>query len=104
MEAKRKTKVIGVSVDSVQDHEKSAFRWTSVAATTEGRNGSATSRPLPGGSPGRFPDHRRHQSLTVAKAYDMLPADFYLPAEGRTPASRPRCARSISSGRTRRCG
>ena len=24
--------------------------------------------------------------LTVAKAYDMLPADYYLPTEGRAPA------------------
>ena len=37
------------------------------------------------GRAGRFPDHRR-RDLTVAKAYDMLPADYYLPTEGRTPA------------------
>ena len=26
------------------------------------------------------------RDLTVAKAYDMLPAEYYLPTEGRTPA------------------
>jgi alkyl hydroperoxide reductase subunit AhpC len=53
---KRKTKVIGVSVDGVSDHEK----WKRDIDDT---------------------------SLTVAKAYDMLPAEYYLPAEGRTPAN-----------------
>ena len=66
--AKRNTKVIGVSVDSVADHEK----WK--------RDIQAF-----GGAPADFPIID-DSSLTVAKAYDMLAADYYLPAEGRTPA------------------
>ena len=66
---KRGTKVIGVSVDSVQDHEK----WE--------RDIEAF-----GGAPADFPIID-DTSLTVAKAYDMLPAEFYLPTEGRTPAN-----------------
>lgn len=66
--ARRGVKVLGVSVDSVQDHEK----WK--------RDIEAV-----GGASADFPiiDDRE---LTVAKAYDMLPADYYLPGEGRTPA------------------
>ena len=67
--AKRKTKVIGVSVDSTADHEK----WQ--------RDIEAF-----GGAPADFPIID-DTSLTVAKAYDMLPADYYLPSEGRTPAN-----------------
>ena len=66
--AKRNTKVLGVSVDSVGDHEK----WK--------RDIEAF-----GGAPADFPIID-DSSLTVAKAYDMLPADYYLPTEGRTPA------------------
>ena len=66
--AKRHTKVIGVSVDSVQDHEK----WK--------RDIEAF-----GGAPADFPIID-DSSLTVAKAYDMLEAEYYLPTEGRTPA------------------
>ena len=66
--AKRATKVIGVSVDSVQDHEK----WK--------RDIEAF-----GGAPADFPIID-DSSLTVAKAYDMLEAEYYLPTEGRTPA------------------
>ena len=66
---KRNTKVIGVSVDSVADHEK----WK--------RDIEAFS-----GAPAEFPIID-DTSLTVSKAYDMLPADFYLPTEGRTPAN-----------------
>lgn len=65
--AKRKTKVIGVSVDSAADHEK----WK--------RDIEAFA-----GSPADFPIID-DASLTVAKLYDMLPADAYLP-DGRTPA------------------
>lgn len=65
--AKRKTKVIGVSVDAVDDHQK----WK--------RDIEAY-----GGAPADFPIID-DTSLTVAKAYDMLPADAYLP-DGRTPA------------------
>ena len=67
--AARNTKVIGVSVDSVEDHGK----WK--------RDIEAFS-----GSPADFPIID-DTSLTVAKAYDMLPADYYLPTEGRTPAN-----------------
>lgn len=66
--AKRKTKVLGVSVDSVQDHEK----WK--------RDIEAF-----GGAPADFPIID-DTSLSVAKAFDMLPAEYYLPTEGRTPA------------------
>ena len=66
--AKRNTKVIGVSVDSVTDHEK----WK--------RDIQAF-----GGAPADFPIID-DSSLTVAKSYDMLAADYYLPTEGRTPA------------------
>jgi thioredoxin-dependent peroxiredoxin len=66
--AKRGTRVIGVSVDSVQDHEK----WK--------RDIEAF-----GGAPADFPIID-DSNLTVAKAYDMLEADYYLPTEGRTPA------------------
>jgi len=65
--AKRNTKVMGVSVDSVQDHEK----WK--------RDIEAF-----GGAPVAFPI-LDDTSLQVAKLYDMLPADAYLP-DGRTPA------------------
>jgi alkyl hydroperoxide reductase subunit AhpC len=66
--AKRGTKVIGVSVDSVQEHDK----WKHDIEAF-------------GGAPADFPiiDDR---SLTVAKAYDMLQADYYLPTEDRTPS------------------
>ncbi|NEY89985.1 peroxiredoxin [Tabrizicola oligotrophica] len=66
---KRNTKVIGVSVDSVADHEK----WK---RDIEAFSGVAADFPI-------IDD----VSLTVSKAYDMLPADYYLPAEGRTPAN-----------------
>ncbi len=66
--AKRKTKVIGVSVDNVADHEK----WK--------RDIQAF-----GGAPADFPIID-DTSLTVSKAYDMLPSDYYLPTEGRAPA------------------
>jgi alkyl hydroperoxide reductase subunit AhpC len=64
--ASRNTKVLGVSVDSVSDHEK----WK--------RDIEAF-----GGAPADFPIID-DASLTVAKAYDMLPADTLLP-DGRTP-------------------
>ncbi|MFO7748156.1 MAG: redoxin domain-containing protein, partial [Orrella sp.] len=64
---KRNTKVMGVSVDSVEEHHKWMRDIESVA-----------------GAPANFPiiDDR---SLAVSKLYDMLPADAYLP-DGRTPA------------------
>jgi alkyl hydroperoxide reductase subunit AhpC len=65
--AKRGTKVMGVSVDSVDDHQK----WK--------RDIEAFA-----GVPADFPIID-DTSLQVAKLYDMLPADAYLP-DGRTPA------------------
>ncbi|MCC1496488.1 peroxiredoxin [Alcanivorax sp. 1008] len=66
--AKRKTKVMGVSVDNVEEHVK----WK--------RDIEAFS-----GAPADFPIID-DTSLAVSKLYDMLPADAYLP-EGRTPAN-----------------
>ena len=64
---KRNTKVMGVSVDSVEEHMK----WKSdIEAVAK--------------APANFPIID-DTSLAVAKAYDMLPADAYLP-DGRTPA------------------
>lgn len=63
----RNTKVMGISVDSVDDHMK----WK--------RDIEAFA-----GAPANFPIID-DTSLTVAKLYDMLPADAYLP-DGRTPA------------------
>jgi alkyl hydroperoxide reductase subunit AhpC len=65
--AKRNTKVMGISVDSVEDHQK----WKKDIAAFAG-------------VPADFPIID-DTSLTVAKLYDMLPADAYLP-DGRTPA------------------
>lgn len=64
----RNTKVIGVSVDKVSEHEK----WSKDIETVSG-------------APASFPIID-DTSLTVAKAYDMLPADAELPTEGRAPA------------------
>jgi len=66
--AKRKTRVIGVSVDNVEDHQK----WKHDIEVF-------------GGKPADFPIID-DTSLKVAKLYDMLPADAYLP-DGRTPAN-----------------
>ncbi len=64
---KRNTKVMGVSVDSVEEHQK----WK--------RDIEAFA-----GAPADFPIID-DTSLQVAKLYDMLPADAYMP-DGRTPA------------------
>lgn len=64
---KRKTKVMGVSVDSVEEHHK----WK--------RDIEAFA-----GAPANFPIID-DTSLAVSKLYNMLPADAYLP-DGRTPA------------------
>jgi len=63
---KRNTKVMGVSVDSVEDHLKWKKDIESFA-----------------GAPADFPIID-DTSLKVAKLYDMLPAEAYLP-DGRTP-------------------
>jgi alkyl hydroperoxide reductase subunit AhpC len=65
--AKRGTKVMGISVDGVEDHKK----WKTDIETF-------------GGAKAGFPIIA-DEDLVVAKAFDMLPADAYLP-EGRTPA------------------
>lgn len=65
--AKRGTKVIGVSVDGVEDHKKWKGDIEKVA-----------------GTPAEFPIIA-DDGLEVAKAFDMLPAEAYLP-DGRTPA------------------
>lgn len=65
--AKRNTKVMGVSVDNVDDHQK----WK--------RDIEAFA-----GCPADFPIID-DTSLKVAKLYNMLPAEAYLP-DGRTPA------------------
>ena len=65
--AKRGTKVIGVSVDGVEDHKKWKGDIEKVAGTTAD-----------------FPIIA-DDGLEVAKAFDMLPAEAYLP-DGRTPA------------------
>ncbi|QFU00517.1 Selenocysteine-containing peroxiredoxin PrxU [Halomonas sp. THAF5a] len=64
---KRGTKVIGVSVDGVEDHKK----WTNDIASFAGCDVG-------------FPIIA-DEDLKVAKLFDMLPAEAYLP-DGRTPA------------------
>lgn len=63
---KRDTKVIGVSVDGVEDHKK----WKNDIETV-------------GGAKPGFPIIA-DEGLEVSKAFDMLPAEAYLP-DGRTP-------------------
>ncbi|HKL46614.1 MAG TPA: peroxiredoxin [Roseovarius sp.] len=64
---KRGCKVIGVSVDNVEDHRK----WKGDIETV-------------GGAKAGFPIIA-DDGLEVSKAFDMLPAEAYLP-DGRTPA------------------
>jgi alkyl hydroperoxide reductase subunit AhpC len=65
--AKRGTKVLGVSVDGVEDHKK----WKGDIETV---GGATASFPIVADS-----------GLELSKAFDMLPAEAYLP-DGRTPA------------------
>ncbi|WP_420858048.1 redoxin domain-containing protein [Marivivens marinus] len=65
--AKRDTKVMGISVDSAEEHVK----WK---ADIEGFAGAKAGFPIIADT-----------DLAVAKAFDMLPAEAYLP-DGRTPA------------------
>jgi len=65
--AKRDTKVIGISVDGVEDHRK----WK---GDIESYAGAKAGFPI-----------IADEDLTVSKLYDMLPEDAYLP-DGRTPA------------------
>jgi alkyl hydroperoxide reductase subunit AhpC len=64
---KRNTKVIGVSVDGVDEHA----RWIGDIETVAG---AEVGFPI-----------IADDGLAVSKAFDMLPAEAYLP-EGRTPA------------------
>jgi len=64
---KRGTKVMGVSVDGVEDHKKWKNDIEKVGGATAG-----------------FPIIA-DDGLDVSKAFDMLPAEAYLP-DGRTPA------------------
>jgi alkyl hydroperoxide reductase subunit AhpC len=66
---KRNTKVIGLSVDPVDDHN----RWLEDVRSV-------------GGYPVTYPIIGDHD-LAVAKAYDMLPADAGDSSEGRTAAN-----------------
>jgi alkyl hydroperoxide reductase subunit AhpC len=63
---KRDTKVLGVSVDDVEEHKK----WKVDIETA-------------GGAKAGFPI-AADQDLAISKAFDMLPAEAYLP-DGRTP-------------------
>ena len=65
---KRNAKIIGLSIDSVDDHK----RWSKDIEETQG---AAVNYPMIGD-----PD------LKVAKLYDMLPATASGEAKGRTPA------------------
>lgn len=64
---KRGTKVLGVSVDGVEDHKK----WKGDIETV---GGATASFPIVADS-----------GLELSKAFDMLPSEAYLP-DGRTPA------------------
>ena len=72
---KRDTKVIGLSVDGVEDHVK----WKE---DIEGYAGAKAGFPI-----------IADEGLAVSKAFDMLPADAYLP-DGRT-ASDSQSVRSV---------
>jgi alkyl hydroperoxide reductase subunit AhpC len=65
--AERKCKIIGLSVDPVDDH----LRWLQDITDV---TGGVVSYPLIG-----------DPNLTVAKLYDMLPSDAGTTSEGRTP-------------------
>ncbi len=66
--AKRNTKVIGLSVDPVTDHQ----RWSKDIEETQGH---AVNYPMIG-----------DPELNVAKAYDMLPENAGTTSQGRTAA------------------
>ncbi len=66
---KRNTKLIGLSIDPVDDHDK----W---AKDIEETQGAAVKYPMIGDT-----------DLTVAKLYNMLPAEEPGTSQGRTPAT-----------------
>jgi alkyl hydroperoxide reductase subunit AhpC len=81
---KRGVKIIGLSVDPVENHEK----W---AKDIEETQGAAPNYPMIGDT-----------DLAVAKLYNMLPAAEAGTSEGAPrPTTRP-CAPCSSSARTRR--
>ena len=82
---KRNVKVIGLSVDPVENHEK----WADDIEETQGH---APNYPMIGDA-----------DFNVSKLYGMLPADTSGDSSegGRRPTTR-RCATSSSSARTRR--
>ena len=65
---KRNTKIIGLSVDSVENHKK----WSNDIKETQGQ---APNYPMIGDT-----------DLAISKLYGMLPADTVGTCEGRTPA------------------
>ena len=81
---KRGVKVIGLSVDPVENHE----RCSADIAETQG---FAPNYPMIGDT-----------DLKVSKLYGMLPAEAGETWEGRTPADNATVRASSSSGRTRR--
>ncbi len=81
---KRNTKIIGLSVDPVDNHKK----W---AADIKDVVGFAPNYPMIGDT-----------DLKISKAYGMLPAATSGTSEGRTPPTIRPCATSSSSARTRR--
>ncbi len=66
--SRRNAKIIGISVDPVEDHH----RWKSDIETV---SGNTVNYPMIGDG-----------DLSVAKLYDMLPASAGASSEGRTPA------------------
>jgi len=70
---KRNCKIIGLSIDPVEDHSK----W---AQDIEETQGAAVNYPMIGDT-----------DLEVAKLYNMLPADEEGTSEGRTPATNATC-------------
>ena len=64
----RNTKIVGLSVDSIEDHQ----RWSKDIEETQG---AAVYYPMIG-----------DPELKIAKLYDMLPAETAGQAKGRTPA------------------
>ena len=80
----RSTKIIGLSVDPVENHAK----WAQDIEETQGR---AVNYPMIGDT-----------ELQVAMAYDMLPGARVLPPTAAPPPITPPCARSSLLVRTRR--
>lgn len=81
---KRNAKIIGISVDPVDSHDK----WKADIKTATGFD---VGYPLIG-----------DRDLKVAKLYDMLPAEAGDPRTAARPPTTPPCARSTSSAPTRR--